>query len=82
MDLSRGFQYRVISEEGSRLSSGGEVPGAHDGMAAYQGPGNSTVLVRNHEGGDVDGSNPMRDCPKRLMCELDAGPSDESSLRK
>lgn len=58
LDLPRGFQYRTFSEEGSKLSSGGEVPGAHDGMAAYQGPGNSTVLVRNHEGGDVDGSNP------------------------
>jgi secreted PhoX family phosphatase len=60
LDLPEGFQYRMFSQEGTKLSSGGEVPGAHDGMAAYPGPGNTTVLVRNHEGGDVDGSNPYR----------------------
>jgi uncharacterized protein len=64
IDLPRGFQYRIISEEGSSLSSGGVVPGDHDGMAAFQGPSSGTaVLVRNHEQrvGDPNpliGSNP------------------------
>ena len=50
IDLPQGFQYRVISEEGTALSSGGTVPGDHDGMAAFPGPSsNTTVLVRNHE---------------------------------
>lgn len=50
IDLPRGFQYRIFSEEGSPLSSGGVVPGDHDGMAAFQGPSSGTaVLVRNHE---------------------------------
>jgi secreted PhoX family phosphatase len=50
IDLPRGFQYRIISEEGSPLSSGGVVPGDHDGMAAFPGPSSGTaVLVRNHE---------------------------------
>jgi len=50
LDLPRGFQYRMISEEGTPLSSGGVVPGDHDGMAAFPGPSsNTTVLVRNHE---------------------------------
>ena len=50
IDLPPGFQYRVISEKGSPLSSGGTVPGDHDGMAAFPGPSaNTTVLVRNHE---------------------------------
>jgi secreted PhoX family phosphatase len=50
IDLPQGFQYRVISEEGTVLSSGGKVPGDHDGMAAFPGPSsNTTVLVRNHE---------------------------------
>jgi uncharacterized protein len=50
IDLPRGFQYRIISEEGSPLSSGGVVPGDHDGMAAFPGPSsNTTILVRNHE---------------------------------
>ena len=50
IDLPRGFQYRIISEEGSPLSSGSVVPGDHDGMAAFQGPRSGTAfLVRNHE---------------------------------
>jgi uncharacterized protein len=64
IDLPTGFQYRVISETGSPLSSGGTVPGDPDGMAAFPGPGtNSTVLVRNHElnpndGAPLIGTNP------------------------
>ena len=38
LDLPKGFQYRMISEQGSTLSSGGAVPGDHDGMAAFPGP--------------------------------------------
>jgi uncharacterized protein len=50
IDLPRGFEYRIISEEGTPLSSGGLVPGDHDGMAAFPGPSsNTTILVRNHE---------------------------------
>lgn len=49
LDLPQGFQYRIISEEGDQLSDGRPVPEKFDGMAAFEGPGNSTVLVRNHE---------------------------------
>ena len=50
IDLPEGFQYRVISPEGSQLSSGGVVPGDPDGMAALRGPSRgTTLLVRNHE---------------------------------
>src|SRR5215211_6122873 len=64
LDLPKGFQYRMISEEATPLSSGGVVPGDHDGMAAFPGPSSNTaVLVRNHEQrvGDPNplvGSNP------------------------
>jgi uncharacterized protein len=64
LDLPQGFQYRIISEEGSALFSGGIVPGDHDGMAAFPGPSSNTaVLVRNHElkpedGSPVVGKNP------------------------
>ena len=67
LDLPRGFQYRIVSEQGTNLSSGKPVPGDHDGMAAFRGPKNTTILVRNHElspgdlaGGDapVVGENP------------------------
>ena len=33
LDLPSGFQYRIISEEGSTLSNGAPVPGIHDGRA-------------------------------------------------
>lgn len=69
VELPRGFQYRVISPEGSKLSNGAPVPSDFDGMAAFRGPKKgTTLLVRNHElsindgvSGDnepVQGSNP------------------------
>lgn len=49
IDLPSNFQYRIISEKGSTLSDGAPVPGDPDGMAAFPGPGDTTILVRNHE---------------------------------
>ena len=50
IDLPADFQYRIISPEGSLLSSGGVVPGDPDGMAAFAGlRKGTTLLVRNHE---------------------------------
>lgn len=61
LDLPAGFQYRMLSpgltegqrDQGerftSRLSNGDATPGLHDGMAAFAGPGSTTILVRNHE---------------------------------
>ncbi|PTX64368.1 hypothetical protein C8P63_103154 [Melghirimyces profundicolus] len=56
LDLPEGFQYRIISEEGKKLSNGAPIPGDFDGMAAFPGPGDTTVLVRNHELRPEDGS--------------------------
>ncbi|MGF1479720.1 MAG: alkaline phosphatase PhoX [Cyanophyceae cyanobacterium] len=47
--LPQGFQYTAFSVRGTPMSDGGLVPGDHDGMAAFAGPRNTTVLVRNHE---------------------------------
>ena len=68
IDLPRGFQYRVLSAEGTRTLRNASrrrlpVPGDHDGMAAFRGPRGTTVLVRNHELRDgeeppVIGANP------------------------
>lgn len=49
LDLPRGFSYRAFSRTGERFSDGTTVPGGHDGMAAFGGPGGTTILVRNHE---------------------------------
>lgn len=49
LDLPPGFQYRAFSRTGEIMSDGNPVPADHDGMAAFPGPGRSTILVRNHE---------------------------------
>ncbi|MGI5284176.1 alkaline phosphatase PhoX [Nonomuraea polychroma] len=51
--LPEGFKYRSFSAAGEKFSDGSTVPGRHDGMAAFSGPGGSTILIRNHE---VNGS--------------------------
>ena len=49
LSVPKGFDYWVISPTGQTMTDGHIVPGAHDGMAAFNGPGSSTILVRNHE---------------------------------
>lgn len=49
LDLPEGFNYHVVSREGTRMADGLLVPGKPDGMAAFRGSDNSVVLVRNHE---------------------------------
>lgn len=49
LDLPQGFSYRVVSRAGDSMSDGLRVPGAHDGMAAFDGAGGRIILVTNHE---------------------------------
>lgn len=49
LHLPEGFSYRSFNVMGDPLSDGSETPGRHDGMAAFRGPGNDVILVRNHE---------------------------------
>ena len=49
LDLPSGFQYQAFSRTGEIMSDGSPVPGGHDGMAAFPGPQNTVILVRNHE---------------------------------
>ncbi|TYB58110.1 DUF839 domain-containing protein [Nonomuraea sp. PA05] len=49
LHLPDGFRYRSFSVAGEKYSDGSAVPGKHDGMAAFSGPGGSAVLIRNHE---------------------------------
>ena len=69
LDLPKGFRYRVLSDPDSKLVDGAPAPGRPDGMAAFRGRGNTTLLVRNHElkedlGPAVEGAHPYdRDAP-------------------
>lgn len=49
ISLPRDFRYWVISWTGQTMSDGSRVPGDPDGMAAFNGPEGTTILVRNHE---------------------------------
>ena len=51
LHLPRGFSYRSFHDtsEPVVLADGTLLPGRHDGMGAFRGPGDSVLLVRNHE---------------------------------
>lgn len=49
LELPEGFEYTAFSITGDPMSDGTPVPGAHDGMATFEGPRGSIILVRNHE---------------------------------
>lgn len=47
--LPAGFSYVSFGQAGDIMSDGIATPSAHDGMAAFAGPGSQVRLVRNHE---------------------------------
>lgn len=49
LDLPEGFTYAVISRVGETMDDGFLVPGYADGMAAFPGPDDLTILICNHE---------------------------------
>lgn len=51
LHLPRGFNYRSFhdTEASVTLTDGTQLPGRHDGMAAFRGPRETVILVRNHE---------------------------------
>ncbi|MDH5455055.1 MAG: PhoX family protein [Gammaproteobacteria bacterium] len=61
LDLPPGFGYSVVSKAGTQMSDGLQVPGKHDGMAAFDGADGRIRLVCNHEIRPEDtGSNSLR----------------------
>ncbi|WP_078553127.1 alkaline phosphatase PhoX [Bacillus alkalicellulosilyticus] len=84
LDLPEGFNYKIISTSGQAMvnPSGDVVPGLLDGMAAYKGPKNTTILVRNHELGTnhqwpVNGKNPWSKSAAGGTTALIVGPNRE-----
>lgn len=67
LDLPRGFQYRAFSRTGDRMSDGNPVPADHDGMAAFPGPNNTTILIRNHELSPGELNKPRVIAPRNLQ---------------
>lgn len=72
-DLPKGFAYRVISKAGRTMADGLLTPGAPDGMAAFPGPGGTTLIVRNHEvSGGVHAEGAFGE-DLRLFSKIDKG---------
>lgn len=59
--LPRGFQYRVICNEGDLMDDGFPTPKAMDGMATFPLPNGNVLLVRNQEDGQA--GNTLRPRP-------------------
>ena len=49
IDLPDGYSYTVVSRRGDLMSDGLRVPGAHDGMATFEGEDGRLILICNHE---------------------------------
>jgi secreted PhoX family phosphatase len=49
IELPPGFHYRVVADEGTQYSDGTARPGDADGMGAFPGPNNTTILCVSHE---------------------------------
>jgi secreted PhoX family phosphatase len=49
IELPAGFHYEVVADESTIYSDGTPRPGDADGMGAFPGPNNTTILVVNHE---------------------------------
>jgi len=49
MDLPVGFSYQILQSTGDLMTDGAQVRGQPDGMAAFAGPNDTIVVMRNHE---------------------------------
>ncbi len=85
-DLPAGFEYVTFSDTGTEMSDGLLVPGDHDGMACFEGPGDLITLVRNHELGPNEtalspfGSNAERFGPAHAERCYDTRPDGKPHL--
>ncbi|MDR8393709.1 PhoX family protein [Aliifodinibius sp. S!AR15-10] len=48
-DLPEEFSYKIISRFHDKMDDGFYVPHRPDGMATFEGPDGTTILIRNHE---------------------------------
>lgn len=55
MQLAPGFTGRILQAATDTLSDGSPVPEFPDGMACFEGPGDTWILMRNHEISDGGG---------------------------
>jgi secreted PhoX family phosphatase len=49
LELPKGFRYVTFGWTRDAMTNGAPIPPGHDGMASFDGPDGTIVLVRNHE---------------------------------
>lgn len=64
--LPKGFDFALFGIAGTLLDDDARTPLAHDGMAAFSGPGGTVRLVRNHE----DRNEPADSTPSGNRAEM------------
>lgn len=69
--LPDGFDMKVISTKGNKMSDGFFVPGRADGMAAFKGNANKVILVRNHENSIGDSNEGPFGLQNELLSKID-----------
>jgi secreted PhoX family phosphatase len=57
--LPPDFNYQVVSRQGDLMSDGQITPGIFDGMGAFRGRSDTTILIRNHENREQAGEIPV-----------------------
>ena len=62
--LPRDFRYVAFSKTGDAFGAGLRVPSRHDGMALFDGPGNTIRLIRNHEVSAINAPFPVPGSPE------------------
>lgn len=61
--LPKDFRYVTFSKTGDAFGAGLVVPSRHDGMALFDGPGNTIRLIRNHEVTAINAPFPVPGVP-------------------
>jgi uncharacterized protein len=73
LNLPKGFSYKIISRKGDKMNDGLLLPGAPDGMAAFQGRNGRVIVVRNHENSPDSLENSAFGSAHELLDEVPAG---------
>lgn len=77
IDLPEGFSYAILEKKTELMDDGYKVPGRPDGMACFDGPDGTLILMRNHENSPGDFTNgPYRDgqiAPPQTYAPLSMG---------
>lgn len=69
--LPEGFDVKVISTKGNKMSDGFFVPGRADGMATFKGNAGNVIVVRNHENSIGDSNEGPFGLQNELLGKID-----------